>query len=103
MLCLLVASFNWSMAFLVTQFFVPISNALGSAGTFWIFASVLTLVLAFAVFFIPETKGKTLTEIQQFFRGAPQDEDSDENPILDNNVENEIQAEIQAEINIVRT
>lgn len=88
---------------MVTQFFVPITKALGSAGTFWIFASALFVVLTFTVFYIPETKGKSLAEIQQFFRGAPQQEDSDENPILDNNVEGDIQAEIQAEINIVRT
>ena len=91
------------MAFFVTEFFGPVSKEVGPAGTFWAFASVLFLVMTFTIFFIPETKGKSLEEIQRYFQGVAQAEDSDENPILDDNVEADIEAEVNAEIRTVRT
>ena len=97
----ILGTFNWTMAFFVTEFFGPVSKEVGPAGTFWAFATVLFLVMAFTIFFIPETKGKSLEEIQQYFRGVAQEEDSDEAPILDN-IEANIDAEVNAEINTVR-
>jgi MFS transporter, SP family, galactose:H+ symporter len=43
---------------------------LGGAGSFWLFA-VLGIVAWFFVYFrVPETKGKTLEEIEADFRGV---------------------------------
>jgi hypothetical protein len=64
------------LAFLVTQFFQPVLAAVGHDWTFWIFATCVVVVLAFSVFFVPETKGKTLEEIQRMFRKSREDEDS---------------------------
>ena len=97
------AAFNWTLAFLVTEFFQPISEEVGKAWSFWFFASILLLVMAFTVFVIPETKGKTLDEIQQHFRGTQSSEDLI--PILDDNNDNMsviIEAELNAEINTVQ-
>lgn len=44
--------------------------AITSAGTFWLFASVCTLSIIFTMAFIPETKGKTLEQIEATFRGT---------------------------------
>ena len=52
------------MAFMVTRFFTPLVTALGQDWTFWIFSMFCAAVVLFAVFFIPETKGKTLEDIQ---------------------------------------
>ena len=52
------------MAFVVTRFFSPMVAALGQDWTFWIFSMFISAVVAFAIFFIPETKGKTLEDIQ---------------------------------------
>ena len=38
------------------------------AGSFAIFAGICALALVFVVFCVPETKGKTLEEIQAFFK-----------------------------------
>ena len=48
------AAFNWSLAFLVTEFYLPVSKQVGIATTYWFFASVLLMVMAFTVFIIPE-------------------------------------------------
>ena len=88
------------MAFFVTQFFGPIKNMIGTAATFWSFATVLVLVMAFSIFQLPETKGKTLEEIQNYFRGPEEDERS----ILDNDsIAANIEVEINTELHISNT
>jgi len=89
---------NWILAFFVTQFFVPIKNAVGAAATFWFFATTLTFIMAFQVFFVPETRGKSLEEIQNYFRDTTVE---DEDPILDNDsIAEHIQEVVNAEENI---
>ncbi|CAJ1069679.1 solute carrier family 2%2C facilitated glucose transporter member 8 [Xyrichtys novacula] len=61
---------NWSMAFLVTKTFQDMMNLLTSAGTFWLFASMCIVNSIFTIAFIPETKGKTLEQIEATFRGT---------------------------------
>ncbi|XP_060927990.1 solute carrier family 2, facilitated glucose transporter member 8 isoform X1 [Limanda limanda] len=61
---------NWSMAFLITKTFQDMMLLLTSAGTFWLFASMCILNVIFTMAFIPETKGKTLEQIEATFRGA---------------------------------
>lgn len=61
---------NWSMAFIVTKNFQDMMNLLTSAGTFWLFACMCTLNTIFTIAFIPETKGKTLEQIEAIFRGT---------------------------------
>ena len=52
----ILAAFNWTLAFLVTEFYLPVSNQVGIATTYWFFASVLLFVMAFTVFVIPEVR-----------------------------------------------
>jgi len=61
-------SFNWTLAFLVTKFFTSMVAAVTEAGAFWIFGGFTILTFLFCLFFVPETKGKSLDEIQQLFR-----------------------------------
>ncbi|KAB0793641.1 hypothetical protein PPYR_13261 [Photinus pyralis] len=53
------------LAFLATKLFQPISDGWGMNVTFWIFAAICFFGAVFCYFFQPETKGKTLAEIQQ--------------------------------------
>lgn len=56
---------NWLFAFCVTKCF-PISlDVFGAAATFWIFAVISLLAFVFIVLLVPETRGKTLNEIQE--------------------------------------
>ncbi|XP_011314370.1 facilitated trehalose transporter Tret1 isoform X2 [Fopius arisanus] len=56
--------FNWLMAFVVTRFYSPVEQALGTDWTFWIFSIVCAVGVVFVVIVVPETKGKSLEEIQ---------------------------------------
>ncbi len=55
----------WIACFILTYTF-PILNAkLGSAGTFWLYAAICVLGFIFIKFKLPETKGKTLEQIER--------------------------------------
>ncbi|KAI1900473.1 hypothetical protein AGOR_G00050300 [Albula goreensis] len=66
-ICVLI---NWTTAFIVTKAFQDLMDLLGSAGIFWLFSGLCALNVLFTIFCVPETKGKTLEEIQAHFRGT---------------------------------
>lgn len=67
-----VASFtNWFLAFIVTLTFVDIQEAIGEAGSFWMFGGFCFLGVFFTIFVLPETKGKSPEQIAAFFGNHP--------------------------------
>lgn len=62
-------TFNWLLAFIVTKFYLDIQTALGGDVTFYIFGGISLAGGIFVLFFVPETKGKTLDEIQRELSG----------------------------------
>lgn len=67
-----VATFTiWTSCYIVAQTF-PILNdspAVGPALTFWIYAACSLAALLFVFFMVPETKGRSLEEIEASFSG----------------------------------
>ncbi|TSM85951.1 Solute carrier family 2, facilitated glucose transporter member 8 [Bagarius yarrelli] len=61
---------NWICAFIVTKTFQNLTDLITSAGTFWMFSCFCAVNVIFTIFFVPETKGKTLEEIQAHFKGS---------------------------------
>ncbi|KAG8535564.1 hypothetical protein GDO81_028262, partial [Engystomops pustulosus] len=59
---------NWGCAFLVTKVFHELLDLLSPYGTFWLFAAFCALNVVFTVLCVPETKGKTLEQIQSHFQ-----------------------------------
>jgi len=59
---------NWSSNLLVSVTFLSYVNLVGKAGAFWTYGGIG--VIAWIVFFVvlPETKGKSIEEIQLFFK-----------------------------------
>jgi SP family facilitated glucose transporter-like MFS transporter 8 len=63
-------SFNWFFAFAITFAFQPLSTSpIGIGGTFWIFAGASFIGIIWTFFIIPETKGKSMSEIQRMLSG----------------------------------
>ncbi|XP_020294838.1 facilitated trehalose transporter Tret1-like isoform X2 [Pseudomyrmex gracilis] len=56
---------HWSLVFAVTKLFPTMEKHMGQAATFWTFACFTAASAVFAYFIVPETKGKTLQEIQK--------------------------------------
>ncbi|KFB38860.1 AGAP001027-PA-like protein [Anopheles sinensis] len=61
--------FNWLLAFLVTKVFVNLKDAMGEAGVFWLFSGISLVGTVFVFFVVPETKGKSLNDIQRLLAG----------------------------------
>jgi sugar porter (SP) family MFS transporter len=54
----------WIASFLLTFTFPTLNRRLGSAGTFWIYAAICLFGFFFVLARVPETRGKTLEEIE---------------------------------------
>ncbi|KAL4708535.1 hypothetical protein ACJJTC_014143 [Scirpophaga incertulas] len=50
--------------FVSSKYFAAVVASIGPAATFWIFSGNCILLCLFIVFFVPETKGKSFSEIQ---------------------------------------
>ena len=61
---------NWGSNWLVALTFPVLLATLGGAGSFWLFAALGVVAWFFVYFRVPETKGKTLEEIEAEFRGV---------------------------------
>ena len=58
----------WAACFVLTYTFPLLNAALGTAGTFWVYAGVCTAGLLGVKRWLPETKGQTLEEIESFWQ-----------------------------------
>ena len=61
---------NWGFNFIVSLTFLLLVNSLGQTGTFWIYAAIGILAWIFVYLRVPETKGRSLEEIEASFRGT---------------------------------
>ncbi|XP_018901427.2 LOW QUALITY PROTEIN: facilitated trehalose transporter Tret1 [Bemisia tabaci] len=66
----IVCLFNWVCCFLVTKYFCILSTRFGSDVTFGAFSFLSFLGIFFVYFVIPETKGKSMEEIQSHLAGS---------------------------------
>uniref|UniRef100_A0A023FJX4 Putative transporter major facilitator superfamily n=1 Tax=Amblyomma cajennense TaxID=34607 RepID=A0A023FJX4_AMBCJ len=55
------------IGFLITKVYADLVYLMGTSATYWLYASLLTVTFVFFILFVPETKGKTLEEIEQLF------------------------------------
>ncbi|XP_012255571.1 facilitated trehalose transporter Tret1-like [Athalia rosae] len=62
---------NWMMAFIVTRFYNDLLAIFGQHTMFWIFSVICAMGAVFVVFIVPETKGKSLEQIQIELSGKP--------------------------------
>ena len=58
---------NWLGAFMVMKFYVNMEDSMHSYGCYWFFAAVSLCAVVYVFIFLPETKGKTLEEVEALF------------------------------------
>jgi MFS transporter, SP family, galactose:H+ symporter len=62
------AGVNWASNFVVSFTFLTLIEVLGPSMTFWAYALLAVASWLFAYYLVPETKGRTLEEIEHSFR-----------------------------------
>jgi len=61
---------NWGGNLIVALSFLTLTRVMGKAATFWLYAGVSVAAWLFAFFMVPETKGKTLEQIEEHWRSG---------------------------------
>ena len=61
---------NWGANLIVALTFLTLIQFLGRSGTFWLYAVVGVVTWIFSFFFVPETKGRSLEEIEAHWRAG---------------------------------
>ena len=62
------ATFNWASNLVVSLTFLTLVEKLGASSTFFLYALASVASWIFAYYFVPEIKGRTLEQIEAFWR-----------------------------------
>ncbi len=66
----IAVGFLWIACFILTYAFPILKTRLGVAATFWVYAGVCVAGTLGILFFLPETKGKSLEELERQLMGG---------------------------------
>lgn len=58
---------NWAANLLISVTFLTMINLVGKSWTFWVYAIFAALGIAFVAWFVPETKGRPLEHIEEYW------------------------------------
>jgi len=61
---------HWGFNAIIAFTFLKLVNSLGIATTFWLYSGICLVGLFWGFYYIPETKGKSLEEIEQHWRNG---------------------------------
>ena len=59
---------NWCANLVISMTFLTLADTLGQPPTFGLYASLSFLALVFFVFFVPETRGRSLENVEELFQ-----------------------------------
>lgn len=71
-------TFNWLLSFTVTSTFNTLNESIGPGQVFWLFAGIMLIGFLFIFFVVPETKGKSIDEIQLMLGAEPRQKNEEE-------------------------
>lgn len=66
----IATGFNWACTFIVTKSFDNVIALLSMYGTLWLYAGICVIGVLFVIFFVPETRGISLEEIERKLTGG---------------------------------
>ncbi|KAF9588393.1 hypothetical protein IFM89_009408 [Coptis chinensis] len=72
----MAAMSNWISNLIVSQTFLTLTTALGSAYTFLLFGGISTLSLIYIILVVPETKGLSFEEVEKMLEGKGKSSES---------------------------
>lgn len=72
----LVVMLQWAANLLVSLTFLLLIDAIGKPATFWLYAGLCIVALVFTLAWVPETKNRTLEQIERYWREVTSRRDS---------------------------
>jgi SP family galactose:H+ symporter-like MFS transporter len=66
----IVTEANWGSNLIIALTFLTLIQLLGRPGTFWFYAVIGIVAWFFTYYYVPETKGRTLEEIEEHWRAG---------------------------------
>ncbi|XP_076061864.1 uncharacterized protein LOC143037473 [Oratosquilla oratoria] len=66
----LISTLAYTLSFSVIQTYIPLKSALGSYGVFWLYSLFFASASLIPLALLPETKGKTLEEIEDIYKSS---------------------------------
>lgn len=60
---------NWLFNFIISYWFLDLTGAIGKDGAFWLYAGFAVCAVAFFFFRVPETRGRSLEQIEREISG----------------------------------
>lgn len=63
----IATSSNWLSAFIITKEFVQLTNLIKDYGAYFLFAGFSFLSLVYTIIFVPETKHRSIEDMQRYF------------------------------------
>ncbi len=76
--CSACTMLNWTCSFIVTKEFSDMQKEEQKYGAFWTFGAICLIGVIFVILCVPETKGKTLEEIEEYYEGQGHNSDVQE-------------------------
>ena len=67
----IAAGTNWAANFAVSLTFLSLLKLLGTSVTFWLYGVLAIGSWLFSYYLVPETKGRSLEEIERFWHKKP--------------------------------
>ncbi|KAJ8300583.1 hypothetical protein KUTeg_022102 [Tegillarca granosa] len=58
---------NWAFNLIVSMTFLTLIETITKYGTYWLFVGIVFLAIVFMVTLLPETRGKSLEEVEELF------------------------------------
>ena len=84
----IVTAFNWLLAVIVIKGFKPYSDTVGPWFAWWSIALIIALSVPFVVVLLPETKGRSLEEIEERFERHGENRQTREKEMVESDVTN---------------
>lgn len=64
----IATALNWTFAFIITYTFQKLVDGIHAYGVYWLYAVFCSSSIPITLIFLPETKGKKIEEIENFFK-----------------------------------
>ena len=80
----IIICFAFLCGFLIAKTFVDLLEGLGRSGTFFLYGAICVIGTLLTALFVPETRGKSIEEIQRFYNRTPSLARTDADNVVEN-------------------